>query len=358
MRIIEPVRSLHARLPPLAVTGLACAELLGLSLGTSCRPEAPAVTTGARRFELPVAGQPEADTPATARVAATRAPAAAGLPQKLPNEFARQQACAQQNCSLTGWLPDPSYAESPFEELAVPAAIWVHVLAERAKLTLPPNAALELVVVCLHGELGVRDTLAPQGGSSRPVRLSPWLGLRASSAGVEIVCETGECRAMFALIAPNSTLQSALRTPPVTTPRAAPLEVRAFQDSATSRSNLGNDQARVLFGGEGTQPTLPFSLSLLQSDAPARIAPHTHDASWESLLVLEADGDLELRGRSYPITGGESLHIAPGIRHAYAARGETRFVALQLYTPAGPEQRFLAPPTAAATDGRVPPEPP
>jgi quercetin dioxygenase-like cupin family protein len=100
---------------------------------------------------------------------------------------------------------------------------------------------------------------------------------------------------------------------------------------------------------------------LLQTNAPAQIASHAHDTSWENLLVLEAQGDLELRGRSYSITGGESLHIAPGVRHGYVSRGPTRFVALQLYTPAGPEQRFLAPrvliPAAAATDGRKPPEP-
>jgi quercetin dioxygenase-like cupin family protein len=214
------------------------------------------------------------------------------------------------------------------------------------------------VVVCLRGEIDVRDTLSPPGSPALPVHLSPWLALRASSVGVELSCEAGECRAMFALIAPHSTLQSALRSPPTTAPRATPLEVRAFQDAAAAPSNHGKNHARVLFGGDATKPPAPFSLTLLQTDGPARIAPHTHGASWESLLVLEAEGDLELRGRSYPITGGESLHIAPGVRHAYVARGQTRFVALQLYTPAGPEQRFLAPPAAAAADGRVPPEPP
>lgn len=345
------------------VTGLACAQLIGICVAAGCQPRAPAATPGARHFEIPVAGQPELNPAGAAVVrAATSERPAPGLPEQLPAAFIRQQVCAEGNCSLAGWLPDPSYAESPFEEVAAQAAIWVHVFGAGAKLTLPPNAALELVVVCLGGELGVRDTLSPPGSTSPPVRLSPWLALRASGAGAELACGAGECRAMFALIAPNSTLQSVLRAAPTAAPRVTPFEVRAFQDSAVAASNQGKNHARVLFGGDATKPPVPFSLALLQTDAPARIAPHTHDGSWENLLVLEGHGDLELRGRSYPIAGGQSLHIAPGVRHGYVSRGQTRFVALQLYTPAGPEQRLLAPPdptpAAAATDARVAPEPP
>lgn len=303
-------------------------------------------------------------TPHVGEAAASAPQPAPALPETLPARFARQQVCALGNCALAGWLPDPSYAESPLEAVSAQAAIWVHVLAAGAKLTLPANTALELVIVCLGGELGVRDTMSPPDSESLPVRLSPWTALRAASAGVELSCATGECRAMFALIAPRSTLAAAVRATPSTSPRSVPLEVRAFEDVAVASFGQGKNHARVLFGGDATSSALPFSLTLLESDAPAHIATHAHERSWENLLVLEGLGDLELRGHSYPIEGGESLHIAPRIRHGYVARGQTRFVALQLYTPAGPEQRFLEPtqptPAAAAStpSARVRAEPP
>lgn len=356
MRTFEPPRSLSACLP-----------LIGLGVLVGCQaPPPPATATSAPRFEIPVAGrfEPHTEGNGTKAQATSSAPepAAPGLPERLPIAFTRQQLCEQGTCSLSGWLPDPSYADSPLEEIAAQAAIWVHVFGEQAKVTLPPNAALELLVVGLGGRLGVRDTLSAPTAPSPPLKLEPWSALRASGAGAELSCESGECRAMFALVAPDSTLQSAVRAAPTTNVRATPLELRAFLDSTAKTARQDASYARVLFGGSASEPPLPFSLTLLHADAPARIAAHAHAAEWENLLVLEARGDLELRGRSYPIAGGESLHIAPGVRHGYVARGNTSFVALQLYTPAGPEQRWLAPspptPAAAAADGRTPPEAP
>ena len=161
VKTLEPSWSLRANLPKVTLTWLACAQVLVFPVGLGCQPAAPVATPGAAHFEIPVARQPAA-TPGASTVAPTAASAprlAPALPEKLPARFARQQACAQGPCSLDGWLPDPTYAESPFEAVSAQAAIWVHVLGAGAKLRLPPNAALELVVVCLGGELGVRDTM-------------------------------------------------------------------------------------------------------------------------------------------------------------------------------------------------------
>jgi len=328
---------------------LACAHALVAASAIGCQPSGPAATPGAAHFEIPFSHEPELGTSSTPEsdAAASATPTRAALPPKLPKAFTRQQTCERENCSLTGWLPDPSYAESPFEGVPAQAAIWVHVLRAPAKLNLPANTALELAVVCLSGEIAVKDTIGAAGTAPAPALLKPWMALRAAGAGVELECARDECRAMLALLAPNSTLASALATTPASAPRTLPLEVKSFGDALVAAPNRGTYQARVLFGGTRTSPPLPFSLSLLEADAPVLIAPHSHAGSWENLLVLEGHGDLELRGRSYPIEGGESLHIAPRVRHGYVARGQTRFVALQLYTPAGPEQLFLGPPAAS-----------
>lgn len=349
VRTLLPSWSRRASLPPAPVGWLGCAPALVVAAALGCQPSKPVATGGAAHFEIPFSHEPGPETGSTPANAGTPSVTStrAALPQTLPSAFVRQQICDRENCSLVGWLPDPSYAESPFEGVPTPAAIWVHVLRAPAKLSVPPSAALELVVVCLSGEIAVKDTLQVGETAASPPALRPWTALRAAGAGVELECAQGECRAMLALIAPNSTLASALATTPVAAPRTVPLDVKSFDDAAVAAQHRGAYQARVLFGGTRTNPPLPFSLSLLEADAPVLIAPHSHGGSWENLLVLAGQGDLELRGRSYPIEGGESLHIAPRVRHGYVARGQARFVALQLYTPAGPEQLLLGPPAAA-----------
>src|SRR5690606_7239482 len=140
VRTLEAPRPLRAGLP-----------LIGLALIVGCpAPPPPATATTAPRTETPVAGcfEPHTEGNGTKAQATSSAPepAAPGWPERLPIAFTRHQLCEQGTCSLSGWLPDPSYADSPLEEIAAQAAIWVHVFGEQAKVTLPPNAALELLV--------------------------------------------------------------------------------------------------------------------------------------------------------------------------------------------------------------------
>jgi mannose-6-phosphate isomerase-like protein (cupin superfamily) len=335
-----------------------------------CQPAPPLAKPEATRFEIPVAHEPEpsATEPGTAPSLSSHGPEAnatrPALPRALPPAFARNQTCTQGTCSLPRWLPEASYALSPLEEVSAQAAIWVHGIQPQARLSVPANDALELVVVGLGGELRARDT---RPGTSAPseFRVDPWTALRASGAGIELVCAAGDCRAMLALIAPESTLDAAVGAASVPSavalahkPRRVPLELRSFEKVPLLTWQHGKNHARILFGGSDLGSPLPFSLTLLQTLAPALIPPHSHESSWENLLVLEGRGDLELRGRSYPIAGGESLHIGPRVRHGYVASGQESFVALQLYTPAGPEQRFLAAAGAAPTAAAAPTAPP
>ena len=49
---------------------------------------------------------------------------------------------------------------------------------------------------------------------------------------------------------------------------------------------------------------------------------------------------MSIAGRTIPVTAGDGIQIPLGVEHGVRITGATTFKALQLYTPAGPEQRF------------------
>ena len=83
------------------------------------------------------------------------------------------------------------------------------------------------------------------------------------------------------------------------------------------------------------------SVGVLITSGDAKIAEHVHEGSWEHLVVLEGQGTMTLAGQRAPVKAGEAIFIPKGAAHAFEASGG-RFVALQIYAPGGPEQRFKA----------------
>jgi quercetin dioxygenase-like cupin family protein len=328
------------------------------------------------QLDIPVKQQVSATSPADSSSAL--APPNVAVPQgfvELPGEltqpllaeFKLKQRCQAELCMLTQWLPDPSYALTPLEEVPAQVALWIHELQSGARLGLPEHATLELLVLPLQGSLEIRGLKLVES-SAEPRPLPEWFALRAPGVGVELRCSVispGTCQTLIALVAPESTLHGALanagRLRSGNLGGARELQVRDFKQAPSYVWNQRRNQARILFGfgaqgasvppgrSSPTQQTkteppetrLPFSLALLQADAASSIPPHTHDHSWESLLLFRASGALELRGRSHALEGGEALHIPPGVRHGYTADGKAGLVALQLYSPAGPERRFV-----------------
>jgi len=56
------------------------------------------------------------------------------------------------------------------------------------------------------------------------------------------------------------------------------------------------------------------------------------------LYVLAGSGTLTIAGNELPVTATSVIQIPPNTKHAFVAAEAVR--ALQIYTPAGPEQRF------------------
>ncbi len=329
---------------------LAAAGLAGCH-GAGSRPAAPS-----QRLDIPV--RPKASAaPPTASDAPSSTPADAAppegapqLPTTLPERAAREPSCNAELCVLDHWLPEPGYAFTPREKLPSPLALWVHRLRQQGVLELPPHAELELVVVELSGTVDYQGMAPDERAKPETHELAPWFALRAPGAGLRVRCKSETCRTLLVVLAPGTTLDSALGGDTQTSrgeQRPGPIEVRAFADAPVYSWNQGKNQARIAFGGTPSAASgkrdepAPFSLALLEATAQVSIPSHTHERAWETLLVLEGDGYLELRGRSYPLKGGEVIQIPPGTRHGYSASGKRPLRALQLYTPSGPERRFI-----------------
>lgn len=98
---------------------------------------------------------------------------------------------------------------------------------------------------------------------------------------------------------------------------------------------------QILFEG----PAPRASLSLLVGSKTTAVPTHAHPQSDEILAAIDASGTLHL-GDEGPvrearqIRSGSITLVPKGMPHAWQPDGTSPLIAVQLYTPAGPEQRF------------------
>ncbi|HEY1554902.1 MAG TPA: cupin domain-containing protein [Kofleriaceae bacterium] len=125
--------------------------------------------------------------------------------------------------------------------------------------------------------------------------------------------------------------------------RAGALPGGRTPDAHTSPSSLAARDAKTY--GPATiylDPSIvkgaPLSASILQLPAGANVPEHVHAHETELLYVLSGAGLLTIAGNRLPITATSVVQIPPNTKHAFAVTEAVR--ALQIYTPAGPEQRF------------------
>lgn len=119
---------------------------------------------------------------------------------------------------------------------------------------------------------------------------------------------------------------------------ASPLRVGSI--ATTELLEAGPDlRVRILLDAErhGAENA---GLSILEGTANFAAPEHVHDGSAEVLLVDEGSGVLTLGEQEIDVRAGARLYIPAGVRHAFRTDGRSRFRAVQLYAPSGPEQRF------------------
>ncbi len=85
-------------------------------------------------------------------------------------------------------------------------------------------------------------------------------------------------------------------------------------------------------------------LDVLRFSADADVDEHVHEQSWETVVVLEGDGAVLRKGaaadESVAARPGAIVTLPRGVRHAWKPSGKAPLMAIQVYAPPGPEQRF------------------
>jgi quercetin dioxygenase-like cupin family protein len=125
-------------------------------------------------------------------------------------------------------------------------------------------------------------------------------------------------------------------------------------DAATAPAhNVGSPgggpkfSARILLDEKATgSPAL--GLSVVDFPPGFEVPRHAHEGSSEVLFIEEGAGTLEVGSEKVPYEAKTALYLPAGQPHAakMSPAGPTR--AIQIYAPAGPEQRFRGGPAAAA----------
>jgi quercetin dioxygenase-like cupin family protein len=84
------------------------------------------------------------------------------------------------------------------------------------------------------------------------------------------------------------------------------------------------------------------SVGRLTLEPGAVVPEHAHDDASEYLVVLSGHCELTVGGKTVSVGPGDAVHLAKGQKHAAKVPADAKepFVAVQVYTPAGPEQRF------------------
>ena len=235
-----------------------------------------------------------------------------------------------------GAIPVPEGLASQIDPAARFFA-WEQVLSPRVVLTFPKHAALDLYVVLFDGEVSIKaDDIA-----GKQKRLWRWNAARVPGLGAMV--ESKEpTRAIFVLMAnaPGGTLGQAAA--------AAPKAGWARRPAPVTSVEL-DKQPDLAWGGGAYHARIGFedgsaSLEALMASKSAPVRQNVHDHEWEVLAILSGDGSLvrTVDGREdvTPIASGTFASIAPGVPHAYRPAGTAALVAVQLFLPPGPEQRF------------------
>jgi quercetin dioxygenase-like cupin family protein len=72
----------------------------------------------------------------------------------------------------------------------------------------------------------------------------------------------------------------------------------------------------------------------------AAVPEHTHPGAWEVLCAVEAAGTFTLAGKDQRLAPRTCVSVPPDVKHAWKPDPGSNLVAVQIYTPPGPEQRF------------------
>jgi len=181
------------------------------------------------------------------------------------------------------------------------------------------------------------------GGGSHPVAAGDMMYVPRGGAR-EVAAPAAELHAMIVVV-PGGR-EGAARSGALPTPELGDLGASAGGPRRTPPVILPASAAKpygpAILYTDGQLPDRTLAASVVSVPAGAEIAEHVHAGAAELLYVLEGSGTLTVHGVALPVTPTSVVQIPNNTPHAFVATSAVR--AVQIYTPAGPEQRYKAHP--------------
>lgn len=268
-------------------------------------------------------------------------PISGDLPADIDARLVTHATCNDRECLVPGLYPAGAAADG-----GAPAAIWSHDLPEKGfSLTFPRHSGVDLYGVVLRGKVRVK----PLEPGAKSTDLGQWGAFRAPGAGVAVLAEDGAARLVLAVagegapIAETAALLKERKTLKQVSWRTRPSPIESRDMTAVPDLAWGKGAMHARIGFESGRAS--FGILLASKDAP--VAAHVHDASWEILAPLWADGTARVASQpgsqemsDIPMSDGTVAAIPKGALHAWVPGKKKPLLAVQMYLPPGPEQRF------------------
>lgn len=157
----------------------------------------------------------------------------------------------------------------------------------------------------------------------------------------EIIAPQGAALAATLVVIPGgregSARMGALPTQELGAVRAAPVGpiLVASKDAKTYTRGMSKYAIVV---EPATIKTSTVAATHVDLAAGTQIPEHVHDKETELLYVTSGEGTMTVNGVAIAVTANSVVQVPPNTKHSFVAKSGV--VAIQYYTPAGPEQRF------------------
>jgi quercetin dioxygenase-like cupin family protein len=164
-----------------------------------------------------------------------------------------------------------------------------------------------------------------------------------NGAGREVSALAGDLHAMIVMVPggrEGAARGGALPTPEVTAAGSARLT--ATSPVVLPASGATRHGPATIYADAGAIHDKTLAASILSISAGARIPEHVHAGEAELLYMLSGSGTMTVAGVELAVTPTSVMQIPRNTKHAFVATSDVR--AVQIFTPAGPEQRFKAHP--------------
>ncbi|AKF06959.1 cupin domain-containing protein [Sandaracinus amylolyticus] len=122
-------------------------------------------------------------------------------------------------------------------------------------------------------------------------------------------------------------------------PLVRPLRIGSVATTPPLRAPGGRMDVRILLDTDGAGAE-HGALSWLEGPPDVTVPEHRHGEAVEVLLFEDGEGTMRLGNQEIAVRPGVAIYVPEGTLHSFRSAGTRPLRAIQIYAPAGPEQRF------------------